>query len=1258
MAYMKVLIDNGSQLTCITEDALKRTGDRKHMKPTGISMTSAQGSTFEVKGKINIDLQFGKKGFACDTVVTPVLIPGIDIILGNNFLLKHYTTLNTYPHKEPLFILENQVITLVKAEVNDSAYQVFNIVQEDDEILGKIRTIKPVLIPPQEEGYIKVKFPSNINKNKNKQLLFTSFDFNDLCLLEGALRAHETNQGVLYGWVKYRNYSTDAYEFPKNFVLGEVSVFETLTLEDEKLMQNGKYVNTIKVAEDRWEKIKEQLFKRIGDDPEIKERLLRVFKGHQKTVNLDNEKLSTTDTVCHKIDYFGPENNYTSPYPTPKSEREEVSNEVQRMLQHGKVEPSESCHNSPVIPIRKKSGEIRLVFDFRKINLFTCKQKFPLPRIDDILNDLYGGKVFSCLDMKSGYSQVKLHPDSRPLTAFTVPEGRYQHVVLPQGLTNAPSCFQSLMCNVVSGLAPNIFCFLDDLLIVSQNYEEHERHLNSVLERLEKHKLSIRIDKCEFFEKSVKYLGFNVGSHGISPLPEKVEAIKSFPRPVDLFQLRSFLGLTSYYRRFLTNYAEISIPLVELTKGHPKKGKRVKIEWNEEAEAAFQMLKEKMCKEVILEFPDYTKPFRMSTDASQVSMGGVLSQLDENGRERPITFFSKVLSVAEKKYGILEKEALALVFGLRQNKSIIGSFPVEVVSDNAPLVYLMKRATGNSRVVRWQAAILDFDVTNFKHLPGKLNIPADCMSRKPYDLVDDLLNDLPLMAAIRVKAEEDEMLEINWDVEEMKLDQNKDPIFKEIKKFIAGKYCHMPRYLTVPLNQFEVQNDILYYKNINAYGKERFQTCIPESYRNKALILAHSSVMSGHSGRNNTINRLKKFAFWPSMKRDAIAFVSKCEICKKYKKEKIPPIPILRNPQVTRPWQCVHADTVGPLPEALSGNKYIITFVDVLTRYAVAAAVPNKRAETIAEVLFNKVFSIFGIVENLITDRGTEFCNEVLEKALSYMKVKHRKVTAYRPSANGLVENFNKQLMNILRSHVQEQESLWDESLSLAVFAYNSGHNRTILDSPFYLQFGRDPVLPYYHLFETPAPWYNVESYKHKVASTMHSIFTKAQAFIEQGQLEQEVYRNQKARKRSLKIGDRIYVSKKKKKNKLTGSFIGPFRIEDIKGVIVFARSIATSDLIQVHSERVKLEEQISVSDCKNARSCYPVKVSEDEWLEVDEEIQVKDGLEVINNVQEEELVINNTDTLTCKGEKRTNEGYRTRSKGPATEQSWILEKV
>ena len=433
------------------------------------------------------------------------------------------------------------------------------------------------------------------------------------------------------------------------------------------------------------------------------------------------------------------------------------------------------------------------MYDFRRINDWTAKQKFPLPRIDDILNDLFGGKVFSCLDMKSGYSQVKLHPESRPLTAFTVPEGRFQHVVLPQGLTNGPSLFQSLMCNVVSGLAPHIYCFLDDLLIVSENYEQHEKHLELILGRLEKHKLSIRIDKCQFFMPSVNYLGFKVGNEGISPLPSKIEAIQTFPRPQTLFQLRSFLGLTSYYRRFLPNYAEIATPLVALTKGHKGKGKSIKIEWNEKAEKSFQDFKEKMCNEVMLKFPDYSKPFRLCTDASMDSLGGVLSQVDEDNSDRPITFFSRVLSDAEKKYPILEKEALALIYGLRTNKSIVGSFPVEVVSDNSPLVYLMKSKTDNNRVARWQAAVLDFDIINFKHLPGALNTVADTLSRKPSSIIDDLLDDLPIMSAIKVKEAIEEPDVINWDIEELRREQEKDVLYQEIKRFIRGSKANLPR---------------------------------------------------------------------------------------------------------------------------------------------------------------------------------------------------------------------------------------------------------------------------------------------------------------------------------------------------------------------------------------------------------------------------------------------------------------------------------
>lgn len=1227
MAFMKVLIDSGSQTSTITEGALQRTAEKKKMRSTNVRMVSAQGSNFEVKGRVELELQFGKKDYVCDLVVTPVLLPEVDIILGNDFFSKFHTKLFTYPDKEPLFILENQIIPLIKSEIHNSDFQVFNIAQVEEEVIGVARTFHTKSIAPWEEGFLRIRLPNSVNKLKDRKLLFTPFElkyYEDLCFLEGAIRSHQTNKGLNYAYIKYRNYSAYPYELPKKIVLGEVSTFETLNSEDEIKLQQGAYVNTIKSTEDRWSKIQKELLGKV-DNPEIQERLLRVFKKHQGTVSLENEILGTTDTIVHKIDYHGPAMNYTPPYPTPKSERHDLSKELKRMLQHRKIEKSESCHNSPVLPIRKKSGELRIVMDFRKINLYTAKLKFPIPRIDDILNDLHGGKVFSCLDMKSGYSQVKLHPESRPLTAFTVPEGRYQYVVLPQGLTNAPSCFQSLMCNVVSGLAPNIFCFLDDLLIVSKTEEEHEKHLSLVLERLTKHNLSIRIDKCEFFKPSVKYLGFSVGSHGIAPLPEKIDAIKDFPRPQDLYQLRSFLGLTSYYRRFLQNYAELSIPLVALTKGHPKKGKRVSIAWNDEAEKSFLLFKEKMCKEVILKFPNYMNNFRVCTDASDQSIGGVLSQLDANGQDRPLCFFSRVLSGAEKKYSTLEKEALGLVYGLRLQKPIIGSFPVEVISDNAPLIYLMKSATANSRVARWQAATLDFDIINFKHLPGKDNVVADAMSRKPFDLVDDLLEELPVMAAIKVNEGEEESLQMYWNVDEIKQEQNKDVLFLAIKRFIKGESAELPRNFSIPLNQFEVQSNILYFKNRSAYGKERYLCCIPVNYRRKALTIAHSSVLGGHAGIDHTVHRLKKFAYWPSMRMDAIAFVKGCEVCKKYKKGKITPIPILRSPQATRPWQSIHVDTVGPLPLSEDGNKYIVTFIDVLTRYGMAAAVRDKSAQSVARAIVEKVFAIFGIAENLVSDNGTEYVNEVLENALKYFKVKHRTVTAYRPSANGLAEQFNKHLLQILKAQVQEDHARWDQGLNLAVFSYNIGYNRTIKDSPFFLLFGRDPIVPYYTILDTPSPWYNIDSYKHELAKVMQSLFTRAQSYIEQGQVAQETYKNKKARRKILKVGDRVYI-KRAVKTKMQSHYVGPYRVENINGVIVWVKSIATGKKLRIHSERIILEEETSTSDCKNVRACYPVKIPESDWLEnvTKDRIEFENRDELNENVSQVEVELNN----------------------------------
>ena len=352
---------------------------------------------------------------------------------------------------------------------------------------------------------------------------------------------------------------------------------------------------------------------------------------------------------------------------------------------------------------------------------------------------------------------------------------------------------------------------------------------------------------------------------------------------------------------------------------------------------------------------------------------------------------------------------------------------------------------------------------------------------------------------------------------------------------------------------------------------------------------------------------------------------------------------------------------VGPLSPSDAGNRYILTFIDALTRYGIAVAVPNKEAHTIARAIFEKVFCIFGFIEQLVTDNGGEFSNNVLELALSYMKVKHRKVTAFRPSANGLIEKLNRTLIEILRSQVQDNHSQWDKYLCLAAFCYNCGYNRTVMDSPFFLLYGRDVNLPYYTIFSTPSPWYSYDSYKHELAVTMHSIFNTAQRYIEEGQLRQEVYRNSKAKKRKIQIGDRVYILKKSGKTKLSNPYSGPWRVEDINGVIIWVKNIANGERLRVHSERVKLEQQISISDCPNVRACFPVKVPEDDWKNV-----IQDGNEQVekpdNNTEINELplesALNRLLPVTYKPIENEQKQYCTRSKGPVVEKEWIMSKT
>ena len=419
-------------------------------------------------------------------------------------------------------------------------------------------------------------------------------------------------------------------------------------------------------------------------------------------------------------------------------------------------------------------------------------------------------------------------------------------------------------------------------------------------------------------------------------------------------------------------------------------------------------------------------------------------------------------------------------------------------------------------------------------------------------------------------------------------EQDTFSLYVEIKNYLNGKRTALPKFLVAPINQFEIEDSLLYLKTVNAYGKTTYRICLPPTYYHKALILAHSIPSSGHAGENNTIERLKSFAYWPTMVKDAKAYVKSCEVCLKTKPYKGPKAPTLRNPEVTRPWQRLNLDLIGPLPISSEGNKYILSVINVMTRYAVAVPIPDKSAATVARAFLTNVVGPFGPPESIYSDSGTEFTSSITKEVLRWLGIHQRHITVYRPQASGLVERFNGKIISILRCLVYEQPGSWCLSLPLAILAYNSAKNRVLRESPFFLTFLRDPILPYQSLLETPGPWYCVDDLKHELMLRSYTAFSIAKQFIAEGQDEQQRYKNVKAKQRPIKIGDRVYVKIMTQQNKLLPKYMGPMRVIRILGVIYWVKDLHNSKIYQVHHDRLKLDVLMHVDENPNVNQPFP----------------------------------------------------------------------
>ncbi len=838
-------------------------------------------------------------------------------------------------------------------------------------------------------------------------------------------------------------------------------------------------------------------------------------------------------------------------YPMSPAEQVELDKFLAEHIAKEYLVESKSPMASPVFFIKKKDGKYRLVQDYRRLNKITIKNKYPLPLAADILNRLTGARYFTKFDVRWGYHNIRIRKGDEWKGAIATSRGLFEPQVMYFGMTNSPATFQALMNSVFADLiAQNeVAVYMDDILIYSRDIVHHRDMVREVLKRLQQYDLYLKPEKCDFEKQEIEYLGMIIRPGEVRMDPGKVSAVKDWPTPMNLREVRAFIGFANFYRRFIKDFASIARPLHDLTK------KDMPWQWHNEQQTAFDELKARFCQEPILKVYDPDLPTRVEVDASGFATGGILTQKHIDDLWHPIAYRSQSMSKEERNYEIYDREMLGLIRALEDWRHFLEGISFEVITDHKNMEWWTTMRDLNRRQARWSLYLsrFTFKVTYKK---GE-SMQADALSRFSKDHVSDRDDNRQLQVLgpkyFLAAAHSHFRPEIDSLGDRIRIASQREAEVIEGLKSIDKT---APKALTDGTAMWEEEDGFVYYRGRLYVPNDR-------TLRRDVVKSCHDAITTGHPGKNGTIELVSRYYWWPRMGGFITSYVEGCDKCQRYRKDLHPKALIHPQEVPEGPWQIIGVDLIGPLPTS-RGKDAILNIVDHYTKQIHLFPVTTQiTADGVASIYFEQVFPLHGIPKKIISDRGPQFAARSMRALYKRLGIDSGLTTAYHPQANGQVERKNQEVEGYIRIFIDKRQDDWVDLLPTAEFVINSRLNSATGATPFELLYGFTPDFTIPPGRPTGIPTLD------KRLQHLQSLRKDAEAALRLSKKRMQTdVEQQRTKPHQFNVGDKVWLQAKQIKihqqsAKLGPKQLGPFTVTEVRSDVDY--KLALPPALRIH---------------------------------------------------------------------------------------------